>query len=175
MMPRVDSLILTYCYMPDKRRAALTDSRPPIWWAGPGSDAPAQRTLSKSSRRESPVSERIHRARKWGSAATAGVAVLVAAACSSSGSGHATGGNSSAATSAKISKIAIAVPAKTTDYGWNQQGVNAARTVASASGAHLTVLSDIGYNNTQALLSQLARAHAQFIIAHASGFDTAAK
>ena len=41
--------------------------------------------------------------------------------------------------------------------------------------AHLNVISNIGYNNTQALLSQLARAHAQFIIAHASGYDTAAK
>ena len=122
------------------------------------------------------MSERIHRARTWGFAATAGIAVLVAAACSSQGSGQAASGKSpSPATSATVSKIAIAVPAKVSDYGWNQQGVNAARAVATASGAHLTVLSDIGYNNTQALLSQLARAHAQFIIAHASGFDTAAK
>ena len=121
------------------------------------------------------MSEQIRRARRWGFGATAGIAVLVAAACSSQSSGPATSGNSSAATSAKVTKIAIAVPAKISDYGWNQQGVNAARAVATSSGAHLTVISDIGYNNTQSLLSQLARGHPQFIIAHASGFDTAAK
>jgi basic membrane protein A and related proteins len=122
------------------------------------------------------VSERIHRARKWGPAATAAVvAVLVAAACSSN-SASTPSSSPSAGKSTAITKIAIAVPAKVSDYGWNQQGVNAARAVAGASGAQLTVISDIGYNNTQSLLSQLARQqHAQFIIAHASGYDTAAK
>jgi simple sugar transport system substrate-binding protein len=165
--------------MPDKRRTPLADSvaGPNSWRAEYGPGEPAQRTPSKSSRRERPVSEGIRQARKWGSAATAGIAVLVAAACSSPGSGQANSpsSSSSAGTSAKVTKIAIALPAKISDYGWNQQGASAARTVATASGAHLTVISNIGYNNTQALLSQLARAHAQFIIAHASGFDTAAK
>jgi len=131
------------------------------------------------------VSERIRRARKWGSAVTAaGAAVLLAAACSSQGSSQtastptstsSASSTSSAGTSATITKIAIALPAKVSDYGWNQQGVNAARAVASSSGAQLTVLSDIGYDNTQSQLSQLARQHAGFIIAHASGYDTAAK
>lgn len=125
------------------------------------------------------MSERIRRARKWGSAATAvGAAVLLAAACSSQGSSQTAStptSTSSAGTSAKITKIAIALPAKVSDYGWNQQGLNAARAIASSSGAQLTVLSDIGYDNTQSQLSQLARQHAQFIIAHASGYDTAAK
>ena len=121
------------------------------------------------------MSEGIRRGRKWSfAAAAAGVAVLVAAACSSQ-SASTPSSSSSAGTSAKITKIAIAVPAKVSDYGWNQQGVNGARAVANASGAQLTVISDIGYNNTQSLLSQLARQHAQFIIAHASGYDTAAK
>lgn len=128
------------------------------------------------------MSERIRRARKLGSAAVAaGAAVLVAAACTSQGSSSSQatstpGASSSSSTaSAALTRIAIAVPAKVSDYGWNQQGVNAARTVANAAGAQLTVLSDIGYDNTQSLLSQLARQHAQFIIAHASGYDTAAK
>jgi simple sugar transport system substrate-binding protein len=125
------------------------------------------------------VSERIGQARKWGSAAAAvGAAVLLAAACSSQGSSQTAStptATSSAGTSAKVTKIAIALPAKVSDYGWNQQGVNAARAVASSSGAQLTVLPDIGYDNTQSQLSQLARQHAQFIIAHASGYDTAAK
>jgi simple sugar transport system substrate-binding protein len=123
---------------------------------------------------ERPVSEGIRRGRKWSfAAAAAGVAVLVAAACSSQSAS--TPSSSSAGKSVKITKIAIAVPAKISDYGWNQQGVNGARTVASATGARLTVISDIGYTNTLALLSQLARQHPQFIIAHASGYDTAAK
>ena len=125
------------------------------------------------------MSERIRRAPKWGSAvAAAGAAVLLAAACSSQSSSQTAStpaSTSSAGTSAKITKIAIALPAKVSDYGWNQQGVNAARAVANASGAQLTILSDIGYDNTQSQLSQLARQHAQFIIAHASGYDTAAK
>ncbi len=125
------------------------------------------------------MSERIRRARKWGSAAAvAGVAILVTAACSSQGSGQAAStpkSSSSAGTGKTVTKIAIAVPAKVSDYGWNQQGVNGARAVALASGAHLSIISDIGYNNTASLLSQLARQGAQFIIAHASGYDTAAK
>jgi len=75
----------------------------------------------------------------------------------------------------KVTKIAIALPAKPTDYGWNQQGLNAAKSVAKSVGAKLTTISNIGYNNTQSILSQLAQGGAQFIIAHASGYDTAAK
>src|SRR6266851_3181886 len=129
----------------------------------------------ESSRRERQVSERIRRTRKWGAAAAlAGVAVLVTAACSSSGSGTPKS-SSSTGTGKTVTKIAIAVPAKVSDYGWNQQGVKAATAVASATGAHLSILSDIGYNSTAAQLSQLARHGAQFIIAHASGYDTAAR
>ena len=125
------------------------------------------------------MSEQIRRARKWGYAVTAaGAAVLLATACSSQGSSSPAStptSTSSAGTSAKVTKIAIALPAKVSDYGWNQQGANAAKAVATSSGAQLTVLSDIGYDNTQSQLGQLARQHAQFIIAHASGYDTAAK
>jgi simple sugar transport system substrate-binding protein len=109
-----------------------------------------------------------------------GAAVLLAAACSSQGSSQPAStptstSSASTGTSAAVTKIAIALPAKVSDYGWNQQGANAAIAVANLSGAHLTVLPDIGYDNTQSQLSQLARQHAQFIIAHASGYDTAAK
>lgn len=75
----------------------------------------------------------------------------------------------------KVTKIAIALPAKPLDYGWNQQGLLAAQSVANAVGAKLDTLSNIGYNNTEALLAQLAQGGAQLIIAHASGYDTAAK
>jgi basic membrane protein A len=121
------------------------------------------------------VSERVHPIRRWRAAGLAVGALVLAAACTSQSSPGTSSSGSPSAASKAITQIAIAVPAKVTDYGWNQQGVNAASAVAQAAGAHLTVVSDIGYNNTQSLLSQLAQRHAQFIIAHASGYDTAAK
>jgi len=68
------------------------------------------------------VSERIRRARKWGSAAAAaGAAVLVAAACTSQSSGQATStpsSSSSAGTSSKVTQIAIALPPGADPFGW---------------------------------------------------------
>jgi simple sugar transport system substrate-binding protein len=75
---------------------------------------------------------------------------------------------------AAVSKIAIATPAKANDYGWNQQGVAAARVVAKVNGATLTVNDGIGYDNTQAVLLRLARSGNQFVIAQASGYNTIA-
>jgi basic membrane protein A and related proteins len=135
-----------------------------------------QLSPSDVTRREHPVSERVHLIRKWRTAATVMGAVALATACTSQSSSAPTGtSSSSVGTTKAITQIAIAVPAKVSDYGWNQQGVNGAGAIAQASGAHLTVVSDIGYNNPQSVLSQLAQRHAQFIIAHASGYDSAAK
>jgi simple sugar transport system substrate-binding protein len=114
-----------------------------------------------------------------------GVAAVLATAGLGLGAGysaasarHVAAGTVSARTvraEAKVTKIAIALPAKPLDYGWNQQGLLAAQSVSSAVGAKLTTLSNIGYNNTEALLAQLAQGGAQLIIAHASGYDTAAQ
>jgi len=107
------------------------------------------------------------------------VATGLAAALSVTGLGLA--GYSSASVArhavahAKVTKIAIALPAKPTDYGWNSQGLAAAQTIANQFGAKLQTLSNIGYNNTASYLSQLAQGGAQLIIAHASGYDTAAE
>jgi simple sugar transport system substrate-binding protein len=78
------------------------------------------------------------------------------------------------ASQTKVTKVAIATPAKTSDYGWNQQGVNSAKTAAAASGATLQVITNIGYDKTDVVLRQLATGGANFIIAHASGYDTIA-
>src|SRR5438093_11591965 len=72
----------------------------------------------------------------------------------------------------KVQKVAIATPAKDNDYGWNQQGVNAARAAAKAAGASIQVITNIGYDKTDTVLRQLAKSGANFIIAHASGYDT---
>lgn len=111
--------------------------------------------------------ETLRGGRVWATSAAAIVAVTGFAAGSSAAS--------STPKATKVTKIAIALPAKPTDYGWNQQGVNAASSVARSVGAKLNTISNIGYNNTQSILSQLAQGGAQFIIAHASGYDTAAK
>ena len=49
--------------------------------------------------------------------------------------GGASGTRSTAA--GKVTKVAIATPAKATDYGWNQQGLNGAAAAAKANGATL--------------------------------------
>jgi basic membrane protein A and related proteins len=75
---------------------------------------------------------------------------------------------------AKVTKVGIATPAKTNDYGWNQQGVKAARAAAKAARAQIQVITNIGYDKTEVVLRQLATGGANFIIAHASGYDTVA-
>jgi basic membrane protein A len=78
------------------------------------------------------------------------------------------------ARSTNVSKIAIATPAKANDYGWNQQGVAAARVAGKVNGATVTVNDGVGYDNTQAVLLRLARSGNQFVIAQASGYNTIA-
>jgi simple sugar transport system substrate-binding protein len=107
------------------------------------------------------------------------LALVLLAACSSRSSQPTTPsspstGSSGTTASHTVKTIAIATPAKPSDYGWNQQGLNAAAAVASSVGAKLTTITNIGYNNTQSILGQLAQHGANFIIAHASGYDTAA-
>jgi len=106
---------------------------------------------------------------------------LLVAACgssnnntSSSSGGASTGSSTSASASSKVKTIAIATPAKTNDYGWNAQGVAGAKAAANSVGASVNVTSDIGYDKTQTVLRQLALNKPQLIIAHASGYDTAA-
>jgi len=93
--------------------------------------------------------------------AVVAVAGLAAAAALAAGSG-------------KVTAIAIAAPAKGNDYGWNQMGVMAAKAVAKATGAKLTVNDGIGYDSTEAVLRRLAQSGAKFVIAQASGFNTVA-
>jgi basic membrane protein A len=114
-------------------------------------------------------------------AAVALLSLLVAACGSSNNSSTSTGGAStgagstSSAASSKVKNIAIATPAKTNDYGWNAQGVAGAKAAATGVGATVKVTSDIGYDKTQTVLRQIALTKPQLIIAHASGYDTAAQ
>jgi basic membrane protein A and related proteins len=114
-------------------------------------------------------------------AALALLSVVVAACGSSSNNSSSSAASTSGgaanttAASSKVKKIAIATPAKTNDYGWNSQGVAAANSAAGAVGATVDVSSDLGYDKTQTVLRQIALTKPQLIIAHASGYDTAAQ
>ena len=79
-----------------------------------------------------------------------------------------------ARTSGKVTQIGFASPAKTSDYGWNQQGYNGAKAAAATAGAKLQAITNIGYDKTDVVLRQLIKGGANFIIPMASGYDTIA-
>lgn len=74
----------------------------------------------------------------------------------------------------KVAKVGIAAPEKGNDFGWNQQGVQSAKRAAAAFGASIDVADGIGYDNTESVLRRLAQGGANFIVAHASGYNTVA-
>jgi simple sugar transport system substrate-binding protein len=73
-----------------------------------------------------------------------------------------------------ITKMGVVAPEKANDYGWNQQGVEGAQAAADSIGAELLVADGAGYEDVTPILQQLADDGAQFIIAQASGYNTAA-
>lgn len=97
-----------------------------------------------------------------------GVTLILTAGCSSRGD---TDDNGEAGT--KVEQFAIVTPEKESDYGWNQQGIWAAQEVADEFGITLDENSDVGYDNTETILNQVAENNNDFVIAHASGFNTA--
>jgi basic membrane protein A len=98
------------------------------------------------------------------------VSLVAAVALVGAGTAYAAG----AFQTAKVTKVAIATPAKASDYGWNQQGFNGAKAAAAATGASFTSITNIGYDKTDVVLRQLIKGGANFIVAHASGYDTIA-
>jgi simple sugar transport system substrate-binding protein len=74
-----------------------------------------------------------------------------------------------------VKSVAIATPAKANDYGWNEQGVQGANEAAEGVGASVEEATDIGYEQTEAVLRQLAQKKPGLLISHASGYDTAAE
>jgi simple sugar transport system substrate-binding protein len=78
------------------------------------------------------------------------------------------------AQAAEVKKLAIMVPEQGTDYGWNQQGVDAAKAVAEKYGLEFMPAEGLGYGDVRPTLRELADDGASLIIAHASGYNTAA-
>src|SRR5690625_1137136 len=98
--------------------------------------------------------------------ATAGLVSTVG--CSSRG-----GDEASNQVGSVVEQFAIVTPEKESDYGWNQQGIWGAKEAADELDIALDDNSDVGYDNTETILSQVAEADNDLIIAHASGFNTA--
>jgi simple sugar transport system substrate-binding protein len=72
------------------------------------------------------------------------------------------------AQAAEVKKLAIMVPEQGTDYGWNQQGVDAAKAVAEKYGLEFMPAEGLGYGDVRPTLRELADDGASLIIAHAS-------
>ena len=83
-------------------------------------------------------------------------------------------GATSPAATAEVKKIAILMPEEPTDYGWNQQGFDAAKAVAAKYNLQFMPASGLGYGDVRPTLRELANDGASLIIAHASGYNTAA-
>lgn len=84
------------------------------------------------------------------------------------------GGWALAASAQEIDSIAILTPEMGTDMGWNQQGVDAAKAAGKATGVEVVVAENLGYGDVRPTLRELAEDGADLLIAHASGYNTAA-
>lgn len=83
-------------------------------------------------------------------------------------------GLTASALAGEVKSIAVLVPEQGTDYGWNQQGVDAARAVAEKFGLEFIPAEGLGYGDVRPTLRELAEDGASLMIAHASGYNTAA-
>ncbi|MGL4963327.1 MAG: putative B6 ABC transporter substrate-binding protein [Inquilinus sp.] len=81
---------------------------------------------------------------------------------------------STAGSAAEIKSIAILTPEQGTDFGWNQQGVAAAKAAGEKTGVHVTVAEGLGYGDVRATMRELVADGAGLLIAHASGYNTSA-
>lgn len=81
---------------------------------------------------------------------------------------------SSAAHAEDIKSIAILTPEQGTDFGWNQQGVDGAKAAGAATGVEVITAENLGYGDVRATLRELAEEGHGLLVAHASGYNTAA-
>ena len=115
---------------------------------------------------------RTQRGLKVGLIAATIAGLVLVAGCS--GRGADTGaGTGDEAEGRDVSSFAIVTPEKESDHGWNQQGLRAAQAAADELGIELQDNSNVGYDNTETILTQIADGGADFIIAPASGLNAA--
>jgi len=75
---------------------------------------------------------------------------------------------------AQVESIAVLTPEQGTDFGWNQQAVDAAVAVGEALGIEVVLAGGLGYGDVRPTLRELAAEGVDLMIAHASGYATAA-
>ena len=78
------------------------------------------------------------------------------------------------ASAAEVNTIAVLTPEEGTDFGWNQQGVDAAKAAGEKAGVEVIVAQGLGYGDVRPTLRELAEEGADLMLAHASGYNTAA-
>ncbi len=83
-------------------------------------------------------------------------------------------GAAASASGAELHALAIMMPEEPTDYGWNQQGFEAAKAVAAKYHLNFMPATGLGYGDVRAQLRELADDGASLIIAHGAGYNTAA-
>jgi basic membrane protein A len=83
-------------------------------------------------------------------------------------------GAGTGAAAVELHALAIMMPEEPTDYGWNQQGFEAAKTVAAKYHLKFMPATGLGYGDVRAQLRELADDGASLIIAHGAGYNTAA-
>jgi len=69
-------------------------------------------------------------------------------------------------------KVAIVVPASSTDQGWNQMGVDGVKKLKDKWNLIIEVAENQGYGDIKPVLRDFARKKFDLIIAHASGYQT---
>jgi basic membrane protein A len=84
------------------------------------------------------------------------------------------GGGQAQTSEKKVANFAIVTPEKGSDYGWNQQSIEAAEKISADRGIEVEVADNSGYEDVTPILRELATADTDFIIAQASGYNTAA-
>lgn len=119
------------------------------------------------------MQSRTQTGRVWrlGLASLVAVGLVFSAGCS--GREVDTGESSRGSENHEVSQFAIVTPEKESDYGWNQQGLRAAEAAAQELGVALDENSNVGYDNTETILTQIAENDNDLVIAHASGFNAA--
>lgn len=118
------------------------------------------------------ITSSARRALRTGLALAVAAGLILTAGCSGRGSEKQPGDNAEQA-GRTVHSMAIVTPEKESDYGWNQQGIRAAKAAAEQLGIKLEEHTNVGYDNTETILTQVADSGVDFIIAHASGFNTA--
>lgn len=95
------------------------------------------------------------------------------AACSS-GRGDDSSGTETSSAGTEVTSFALVAPENESDFGYNQAGIDAANGAAEELGIDVTIVPDAGYDNIETVLTQVADGGAQFIVAHASGYNVGA-